>query len=58
MKNEKIYIRISEAEKENLVAVAEKRDVPVSQIVREAVREKIADLTEIKETEEGAALAK
>ncbi len=39
MKNTTITIRISEQEKEALVAIAAKKDVPVSQLVREAIRE-------------------
>ena len=38
MKDEKITIRISEEEKEQLKMIAAKRDIPMSQLIREAVR--------------------
>ena len=38
MKDEKITIRISEEEKEQLKMIATKRDIPMSQLIREAVR--------------------
>lgn len=41
MKLASITIRISEAEKEAIKAFAEKRDVPISQVIREAIREYI-----------------
>ena len=41
MKDSQITIRISEAEKEAIKAYADKKDIPVSQIIREAIREYI-----------------
>ena len=38
MKNTSITLRISEQEKEALAAIATKKDIPLSQLVREAVR--------------------
>lgn len=39
MKNVSITFRLSEAEKEKLEVIAKKKDIPVSQLIREAVRE-------------------
>lgn len=44
MKNEQIIVRISENEKAELNQISEQIDVPFSQITREAIREKIAEL--------------
>lgn len=41
MKNTWIQVRISEEEKEVLTKLSEKLDKPVSQIVRESVREAV-----------------
>lgn len=41
MKNSSITIRISEQEKEKITAIAASKDVPVAQIIREAIREYI-----------------
>ena len=41
MKDEKITIRINEEEKEQLKIIAAKRDIPMSQLIREAVRKLI-----------------
>ena len=41
MKTATIGIRIDELEKERLEAIAQSKDIPVSQIVREAIREYI-----------------
>lgn len=41
MKDEKITIRISEEEKKQLKMIAAKRDIPMSQLIREAVRKLI-----------------
>lgn len=41
MKDEKITIRISEEEKEQLKMIAAKRDIPMSQLIREAVKKLI-----------------
>lgn len=38
MKTEKITIRISEKEKEILKGIAARRDVPMSQLIREVVK--------------------
>ncbi len=38
MKNTTITFRLSEEEKQILEAIAEKKDVPVSQLVREGIR--------------------
>lgn len=39
MKEEKITIRISEAEKEQLKKLAQRLDVPMSQLIRMSIRE-------------------
>lgn len=39
MKNSTIAIRIDEAEKARITAIAAKRDIPVSQLIREAIRQ-------------------
>lgn len=39
MKNSTITIRINEQEKEKIAAIAAEKDVPVAQIIREAIRE-------------------
>ena len=39
MKTAQIGIRITEQEKEALAAIAAKKDIPLSQLVREAIRE-------------------
>ena len=44
MKNDNIFVRISEQEKLELAEISEIIDVPLSQITREAIREKIAEL--------------
>lgn len=41
MKNKRINVRVSEADKKDLETIAEQIDVPEAIIVREAVREKI-----------------
>lgn len=41
MKTEKITIRISEEEKEALKALAADKDVPMSQLIREMIKQKI-----------------
>jgi hypothetical protein len=43
-KTETIGVRFAEGEREELEGIAEILDVPMAQIVREAVREKIAKL--------------
>ena len=39
MKDSKITIRISEAEKEKIAKIASERDISVSQLIRELCRE-------------------
>ena len=39
MKTEKITLRISEEEKQKITELAKKRDIPVSQLIRELCRE-------------------
>lgn len=39
MKDERITIRITEAEKERIKVIAAKRDIPVAQLIREAIKE-------------------
>lgn len=51
MKTEWIQVRVSEEEKKALSELSEKLDVPASQIVRESVREKIAEAEADKERE-------
>lgn len=41
MKNTSITLRLSEQEKEQLKAIADKKDIPLSQLIREACREYI-----------------
>lgn len=43
MKTDKITIRISEAEKEQLKAIAAKRDVPMSQLIRDMIKNYIQE---------------
>lgn len=38
MKTTNIILRISESEKEKIAQEAKKRDIPMSQLIREAVR--------------------
>lgn len=38
MKTESITIRISEVEKEKLKVVADKLDIPMSQLIRQAIK--------------------
>ncbi len=44
MKNDQIFVRMSEEEKSELTQISEQIDVPFSQITREAIREKISAL--------------
>ena len=46
MKNEMIKVRVEQRDKEILAIFSETLDVPISQIVREAIREKISELQE------------
>ena len=43
MKEERITLRITESEKEAIKALAQKRDIPVSQLVREVLRDYIKE---------------
>lgn len=44
IKDERILIRINQAEKNEFEEIANRLDIPVAQIAREAMREKIAEL--------------
>lgn len=44
MKTENITIRINEAEKEVLKAIAARLDVPMSQIIREAIKKYVKEI--------------
>lgn len=46
MKDQRINVRVAEIDKKALTEVSQKLDIPVAIIVREAVKEKIAELTE------------
>lgn len=50
MKNDLIQVRMNEDEKAEVAALADERDIPVSQFVREAIREKVAAEKLVKET--------
>lgn len=43
-KNERILIRINQSEKVEFEEIANRLDIPISQIAREAIREKMAEL--------------
>ena len=43
MKDVVITFRLTEQDKEQLTAIAKKKDVPVSQIIREAIRKAIQE---------------
>lgn len=43
MKKESITIRISEIEKEQLKQIAEKRDIPMSQMIRQMIKDIIQE---------------
>ncbi len=45
VKDEMIKVRLAKVDKDGLIAVAERLDVPVSQIVREAVKTQVAKMT-------------
>lgn len=51
-KNQQIMIRLTDEDKEALDSLAVKLDVPVSQIARQAVREKITELTKSEKAKE------
>lgn len=57
-KDTSLIIRISETDKQTLQKTAERLDIPVSQIVREAVRERISDLVKKDEQQTEPALTK
>ncbi len=44
MKNVSLTIRLSEAEKDRLVALAQTKDVPASQLVREAIKKYLEEV--------------
>ena len=41
MKTSTITLRISEAEKEKIMEIANRKDIPLSQLIREAIRKEI-----------------
>ena len=43
MKTEKITIRINEQEKELLKKISDQKDIPMSQLIREAIRNYIQE---------------
>ena len=43
MKSATITIRLSEQDKTQLEAIAERKDIPISQMVREAIKEYIKE---------------
>ena len=43
MKNTNITFKLNEAEKEQIKAAAAKRDIPISQLVREAVKKYLSE---------------
>jgi predicted DNA-binding protein len=45
MKTKRINVRVTEKEKEVLSSISERLDIPEAIIVREAVKEKIAELS-------------
>jgi predicted transcriptional regulator len=51
-KNQQIMVRLTDEDKEALDSLAIKLDVPVSQIARQAVREKITELTKSEKAKE------
>ena len=44
MKNVSITIRIAEVEKDRLIELAQSKDVPASQIVREAIKKYLEEV--------------
>lgn len=44
MKNDHISVKLNEKDKENLTEISALLDVPFSQIVREAINEKVTEL--------------
>lgn len=57
IKDEKLVAKINSEEKIAITEAAEQLDIPVSQFVREAVREKIAALKEASAEKPEAAVA-
>jgi uncharacterized protein (DUF1778 family) len=57
IKDEKLVAKINSEEKVAITEAAEQLDIPVSQFVREAVREKIAALKEASAEKPEAAVA-
>lgn len=52
MKTESITIRISEAEKEQLKTIAARKDIPMSQIIRQVIKDYIDKQNGLNFTEE------
>lgn len=50
-KDDKVIAKISSEEKAELTELARELDVPISQIVREGVRKRIAELIETKDSD-------
>lgn len=48
MKHANITFKLTEAEKERIKALAAERDIPMSQIIREAINEYMADVEKAK----------
>lgn len=48
MKDTNITFKLSEAEKEQIRALAAQMDVPMSQLIREAIRDYISNSCEVK----------
>lgn len=55
LKDEKLGIKVNSGEKDLIAEIAKELDIPVSQFVREAVREKIAAHKESQARSEEAA---
>lgn len=58
MKTKRFNVRVSEKEKAELCAVSDAMDIPAALIIREAVKEKIAELKKrMPQTDKATALA-
>ncbi len=56
IKDDKLVVKINSDEKDEITETAERLDIPVSQFMREAAREKIASIKQ-QETEAAGAAA-